>query len=150
MADQRRAASLAPYPPKELADGESSPVYRSQFVVTEDDARLVTSLFATHVNDGNFTTRHAARPEFGGYVIELMTNSVTLLQALDALHLSPPAPWIAFPYLDASAIGSLQGSLDYWWTWLWMPYWDSATSGERQALLAQASDEWREFFEFHA
>ncbi|WP_332854233.1 hypothetical protein [Duganella sp. S19_KUP01_CR8] len=143
------ASGLAAYPFKELVNSRQGLVYHSQFVVTDDDLPRVLSLLATHASDAGYFTHHEARLEFGGSVIELVTNSVVLLQTLDAMRLRPPAPWLAFPDIDAGAIGSLQGSLDYWWNWLWMPYWNSASPEEREQLLAQASDDWREFFEFH-
>ncbi|MES2160804.1 MAG: hypothetical protein V4476_06585 [Pseudomonadota bacterium] len=149
MVDLSVAAGLADYPFKELVDSRHGKVYHCQFVVTDDDLPSLLNLLAAHANDAGCITRHAARPEFGGSVIELATNSIALLRALDAMRLRPPAPWLAFPEIDAAAYGSLQGSLEYWWTWLWMPYWHNATPDEREQLLAQASDDWREFFEFH-
>lgn len=150
MGEQHDAAGLAPYPFKELTDSRHGPVFHSQFVVTDDDAPRVLNLLVVHASDASRFTHHTARPEFGGSVIELVTNSVVLLRAVDAMRLRPPAPWLAFPDIEPAAYGSLQGSLDYWWTWLWMPYWNDATPDEREQLLAQASDDWREFFKFHA
>lgn len=122
---------------------------RRLFAVTEADAPRVLNLLAAHANDINSFTRYSERREFGGHVIELATDSVAVLQALDAMRLRPPAPWLAFPDIDAGGTGSLQGSLDYWWNWLWMPYWNSATPDERERWLALASDDWREFIELH-
>lgn len=128
---------------------EPREAYRRLFAVTEADASRVLSLLAAHANNINSFTRYTARREFGGHVIELATDSTAVLQALDAMRLHPPAPWLAFPDLDAGGTGSLQGSLDYWWNWLWMPYWTDATQDEREHWLALASDDWREFIELH-
>lgn len=88
------------------------------------------------------------RREFNGLIIELITNSKTFLEQLDATFKAPPAPWFAFPGMaPIEAIMSKQGSLEYWWNSIWNPFWLHASDEARMAYLKQhgASDEWIEY-----
>ncbi|WP_457788402.1 hypothetical protein [Pseudomonas sp. PL-6] len=61
--------------------------------------------------------------------------------------LVPPAPWEAFPGVDASGLGSLQGNLEHWWQHCWWPYWQSLTREQRQEWLQDPAhpEAWREY-----
>jgi hypothetical protein len=67
------------------------------------------------------------------------------------MGLSSIPPWVAFPDVDPEIIGSLQGSIDYWWTWFWLPFWEAKSNKERTDYLIKnnASPEWKEFIELH-
>jgi hypothetical protein len=89
--------------------------------------------------DGDQAIHYSLRPEFGGAVVELVTNSVAFLEMLDALCLQPPPPWVVFPDADAASLGSLQGDMQYWWDWFWVPFWAAADEGERVRYLEKYS-----------
>lgn len=61
--------------------------------------------------------------------------------------LVPPAPWEAFPGVDASGLGSLQGNLERWWQYCWWPYWRSLTQEQREQWLQDPThpEAWREY-----
>jgi hypothetical protein len=97
-------------------------------------------------NDGS-ALQLSVRQEFNGLIIELITNSKTLLEGLDALFKAPPPPWFAFPKMEPTeATMNKQGSLEYWWNWFWNPFWEHASAQVRANYLRghKASDEWTE------
>jgi hypothetical protein len=83
--------------------------------------------------------------DFNGNVIHLITNDPALIREIQALNCYPPIPSISFPTLNPEEYGSLQGDLDFWFTWLWLPYWKSLTDKKRSQL--NLSEEWQEFIE---
>ncbi|MEL6115890.1 hypothetical protein P0Y67_11810 [Photobacterium sp. SP02] len=84
--------------------------------------------------------------DFGGFVVHLITNDHSIVDAILDAHLSPPEPMISFPDINPDEYGSLQGDIDFWFTWLWTPYWEFLTQDERAKLKLTSS--WREFIEF--
>ncbi|MCU1718964.1 hypothetical protein [Pseudomonas sp. 5P_3.1_Bac2] len=82
-----------------------------------------------------------------GISLLLITNSSRLLHALT--DVSPPAPWLAFPTVDASVLGSLQGELEHWWQSYWWPYWQSLTHEQRKNWLLNPDypEAWREYIQ---
>ncbi len=87
------------------------------------------------------------RQEFNGLVIEMITNSKALLESLDASFKAPSPPWVAFPNMEPiEAVMSKQGSLEYWWEWIWSPFWHYAPADIRVNYLThhKASEEWAE------
>ncbi len=158
-------SSLAAFPPKVFLGDQGVHAYRTEFMVGLEDAarvaRAISSEFGS-VSDGLFqegsanngakAAHFSLRPEFGGAVATIVTNSGALLGKIDGLDLHPPPPWIVFPEIDPEAVGSLQGSMAYWWDWFFLPYWLAATTEERLRYLDEykASPEWREFVELHA
>ena len=106
--------------------------------------RLQTGRFQTHLQDQEAISLQA-EPLGGGFTLLLVSNSIELLEALP--DLSPPAPWQAFPGVDASGLGSRQGSFDYWWRHYWWPYWQSLTRVQRNEWLHDAAhpEDWRSY-----
>lgn len=80
-----------------------------------------------------------------GIRLLLISNSVELFKSLP--DLAPPSPWAAFPEVDADGLGALQGSLEYWWTHYWWPYWISLDPQQRAAWLndSRHPEGWREY-----
>lgn len=159
------APSLAAFPPKVFLGDKGVHAYRTEFMVGLADAarvaRAISSEFESvsdrafqegSANNGSKAVHFSLRPEFGGAVATIVTNSGALLGRIDGLGLHPPPPWIVFPEIDPEAAGSLQGSTAYWWDWFFMPYWLAATTEERLRYLDEykASPEWREFVALHA
>lgn len=82
-------------------------------------------------------------PSFAGTVVSFASDDLDVLEALQQTKLEPPLPADSFPWIDPEALGSLQGDMEYWWTYLWLPFWLSL-SQERQFALG-LEPEWREF-----
>lgn len=82
-----------------------------------------------------------------GLTLLLVSNSTRLLQVLP--NLAPPPPWRIFPEVDASGLGSLQGSLEYWWSHYWWPYWQSLSQEQRKEWLQDPAhpENWREYLQ---
>jgi hypothetical protein len=153
---------LAKYPPKDFLAERGVYAYRSDFMLADASSLVacIRSHFPTVSNDvfqegphqsGNGESIHfAVRPEFRGASVEMLTNSVNLLRAIDALHVTPPPPWKVFPHLDPETMGSMQGDVDYWWWLYWGPFWNNASPPEREQYLQvhKASQSWIEYFEF--
>ena len=112
-----------------------------QVTIKQDQESICTS------GDGS-TLKLAVCREFNGLIIELITNSKTFLERLDVSFKAPPPPWFAFPDMEPiEVIMNKQGSLEYWWDWIWNPFWQHASDEVRMAYLKQhgASDEWIEY-----
>jgi len=87
-----------------------------QVTIKQDQESICTS------GDGG-ALKLAVRQEFNGLIIELITNSKTFLEKLDASFKAPPPPWFAFPDMEPiEVIMNKQGSLEYWWDWIWNPF----------------------------
>jgi len=122
-------------------------------VVSRLEQRIAELGFLERVQSGAFQTYRRGQEAVSlqtesigeGTTLLLVSNSADLLQALP--DLSPPAPWQVFPNIDASGLGSLQGSLDYWWQHYWWPYWQSLTQEQRSDWLHNPAhpEAWREY-----
>lgn len=154
--------SLAAYPRKVSIGEQASPTHYCVLMITEAEIHLLRDLIAERfghtaieleqiaelLNKDGELLKLFAREEFNGLIIELTTNSQTFLERLDASFKAPPAPWFAFPDMaPIEAIISKQGSLEYWWDWIWNPFWHHASDEVRMAYLKQhgASGEWIEY-----
>lgn len=159
------AQDFANYPAKVFLGTKNIFAYRLDFMVSEPDAARVVHAVGTefalpspatfqegHIKKGSLSLHFSSRPEFGGAVIVIVTNSIPLLNEIDALDLAPPPPWIVFPDADPSALGSLQGAMEYWFDWHFFPFWNSADTAARSHYLAKhgASKAWLEFVALHA
>lgn len=159
------AQDLANYPAKVFLGEKNIFAYRLEFMVSEHDAARVVQAVGSEFDlpstatfqegptqKGSLSLHFSSRPEFGGAVVVMVTNSIPLLKKIDALDLAPPPPWIVFPEADPSALGSLQGAMEHWFDWMFLPFWNSADAAARSRYLAKhgASEEWREFLALHA
>lgn len=86
-------------------------------------------------------------PSFAGTIVSFASDDLDVLDALQQTRLEPPLPADSFPWIDPEGLGSLQGDIEYWWTYLWLPFWLSL-SQERQSEL-DLEPEWREFIVMH-
>jgi hypothetical protein len=96
---------------------------------------------------GDKSVHFSIRPEFNGAVVVVVTNSTVLIEKIDNLHLEPPPPWFAFPNVDPSTLGDLQGSMEYWWDWLFGPFWNALDDTGRANYLSRfpPDEDWAEF-----
>lgn len=94
---------------------------------------------------------YSFKKDFNKNLVRVVTNSAEFVHAVKALPLSPPLPWDAFPSLRPQDYGSLQGRLDFWWQYIWLPFWNNLTPDEKDAFLMQndVNEEWREFIFCH-
>jgi hypothetical protein len=144
--------------------GPAGTMHRLELALSEADAvRVIAAIaavfplprrdtFQEGSAQGAGTAVHfSLRPEFSGAVAVIVTNSTALLDDINALALEPPPPWIAFPKLDPSTAGSLQGSIEYWWNWLFQPFWSVADHDARALHLARnpADQDWQDFVAAH-
>ena len=158
------AENLSAYPHKLLLADQGIFAYRMEFATFEADAARVVGAIAAEFplhslagfQDGQArserTSAHfSIRPAFRGAVVVIVTNALPLIAAIDALELPPPPPWIVFPEADPSALGSLQGDIEYWWDWLFLPFWSAANEATRSHYLATypTNEDWMEFLDFH-
>lgn len=156
---------LLPYPKKTLLSDRGVFAYRLEFMVAGADAAMVVDALHSkfdlenraafqegQARSGETAVHFSIKAEFGGAVVVILTNSMALLARIDALDSEPPPPWKVFPDADPSTLGSLQGSMEYWWDWLFLPFWNAADTPARSRYLQKhpADEEWREFLETHA
>lgn len=124
-------------------------------VVSQLEQRIAEIGLLDPVQNGHFQTyrhgREAAslqtEPLGEGLTLLLVSNSTRLLQVLP--DLAPPPPWRVFPEVDVSGLGSLQGSLEYWWSHYWWPYWQSLSREQRKEWLQDPAhpENWREYLQ---
>ncbi|WP_157634066.1 hypothetical protein [Vibrio neptunius] len=84
-------------------------------------------------------------PDFGGYIVHIVTNEEPLINCILQSNYAPPLPKVSFPDLNPMEYGALQGSLDFWFQWLWLPYWLHIPASERKRLGLTV--DWMEFIE---
>lgn len=153
---------LAKYPPKDFLGKQGVYAYNLDFVLANASG-LVASIRnyfpsvdpevfqqGSHVASNGEAIHFSIHPEFRGVAVEILTNSVDLLRAIDALQLQSPPPWTLFPYLEPDFKGAMQGEFDYWWTLYWKPFWDAASPSEKEQYmhLHQPSEAWDGYLKF--
>ncbi|QJE02081.1 hypothetical protein HH212_20355 [Massilia forsythiae] len=158
-------SNFRPYPPKVFLKGQGVFAYRLEFGALEADAAGVVGALASefgwpnpallqegHARRGDKSVHFSIRSEFGGVVVVIVTNCAALINKIDALNIVPPPPWLAFPDADPSSLGSLQGAMEYWWDWLFSPFWSELDARGRVAYLSRfaAHDDWLEFLSSRA
>jgi len=85
--------------------------------------------------------------EFGGYVVSLVTDSITILDAIDQSSFAPPPPWLAFEdYNPAWWGGAMQGAQAYYNDHYFSPFFRCLDTEQKKAYCARfgASSEWVE------
>lgn len=148
-----------PYPAKTFLGGQSLYAYYLIVMLKHDDFPELQELIATRFGNQELKNGTTLRNEnqeslavtyhekFGGIVVEATTNSTPLIRAFDSHFPAPIAPWISFPKMEPiEAQMGMQGSLEYWWSHIWMPFWSTRTPIQKeQYLLANsATAQWRE------
>ena len=124
-------------------------------VVSQLEQRIAELGLFDPVQNGHFQTYRQGldaaslqtEPLGEGLTLLLVSNSTRLLEVLP--DLAPPPPWRVFPEVDASGLGSLQGSLEYWWSHYWWPYWQSLSQEQRKEWLQDPAhpESWREYLQ---
>jgi hypothetical protein len=149
------------YPRKIFLGQQGLFAYHAILMITDDEFEKLCALIGRtfgqatikqtqkeiYLNDDGAALQIAVRQEFNGLIIEMITNSKVLLEGLDASFKAPPPPWFAFSQMEPiEAVMGKQGSLEYWWSWLWEPFWENANTETRVAYLRdhKASEEWIE------
>jgi hypothetical protein len=166
MASRYPAAALdttsnfTAYPPKVFLKEKGVLVYRLEFATFEADAIRVVQALSSEFNltdpatfqegqsrQGDKSVHFSTRSAFNGAVVVVVTNSTVLIEKIDNLHLEPPPPWFAFPNVDPSTLGDLQGSMEYWWDWLFAPFWNALDDTDRAHYLSRfpPDEDWAEF-----
>jgi len=156
---------LSPYPKKTRISDQGVFAYRLEFMVAIADAALVVDALQSEFDVGNgevfqegqarngeIAVHFSIREEFGGAVVVMLTNSASLLARIDALRLEPPPPWSVFADSDPSTLSSLQGAMEYWWDWLFLPFWAALDDPSRSRYLEKhaVNEDWLEFLKTHA
>ncbi|MUK94400.1 hypothetical protein GNP80_18410 [Aliivibrio fischeri] len=83
--------------------------------------------------------------DFNGHVVHLITDQTDLISSIINSNFHPPKPELSFPEISPLEYGSLQGNLDFWFNWLWLPYWRHLSKEEQKELAISA--DWIEFIE---
>ena len=83
--------------------------------------------------------------DFNGHVVHLITDQTDLISSIISSNFHPPKPELSFPEISPLEYGSLQGNLDFWFNWLWLPYWQYLSKEEQKELAISA--DWVEFIE---
>lgn len=150
---------FSPYPAKTFLGGQNLYAYYLIVMLKHDDFPVLQGVIAarfgsqdlkngtTLSNANQETLAIAYREEFGGIVVEATTNSIPLIHEFDSHFPAPPPPWISFPKMEPiEAQMDKQGSLEYWWDHIWLPFWSARTPVEKERYLLdnEASAEWCE------
>lgn len=149
--------------PTPIAADPSIEAYLVRFLVSEDSLTMLFQALAqvgyevspdlnTQVinRSGNPASKKVMlfqHPSFAGTIVSFASDDLDVLEVLQQTRLEPPLPAASFPWMDPEGLGSLQGDIEYWWMYLWLPFWLSL-SQERQSAL-DIEPEWREFIVMH-
>lgn len=70
-------------------------------------------------------------------------------ECLEDPTLTPPPPWLSFPELEPSGLGSLQGDFEHYWHYCWWPFWSRLGKARQHAYLLRhgAPRGWVEYLE---
>lgn len=100
---------------------------------------------------GERTLAYREGAEFNGHAVVLICNNADFILQIQKAQLQPPLPSESFPGMDPQSIGSLQGSMEFWWNSYWLTFWIQLSDEERQRVLSlpHTSAEWQEFIELH-
>lgn len=83
--------------------------------------------------------------DFNGHVVHIITDQTDLVSGIINSNFHPPKPEHSFPDISPLEYGSLQGNLDFWFNWLWVPYWQHLSKEDQKELAITA--DWVEFIE---
>ncbi len=149
--------------PAPLPPDPSIEAYLVRFLVSEDSLLLLFQVLAQvgYEVSPELSTQVIARsgdnsgkkvmlflhPSFAGTIVSFASDDLDVLEALQQTRLEPPLPADSFPWIDPEGLGSLQGDIEYWWTYLWLPFWLSLSQEKQSAL--DLEPEWREFIVMH-
>lgn len=149
--------------PTPLPPDNSIEAYLVRFLVSEDSLAMLFQVLAQigYVVDPELNTQVLNRsgepaskkvmlfqhPSFAGTVVSFASDDLDVIDALQQTRLYPPLPADSFPSIDPESLGSLQGDMEYWWTYLWLPFWEALNQEERLALNLEP--DWREFIAIH-
>jgi hypothetical protein len=148
----------APLPPNTEIEA-----YLAHFLVSEDSMErltlalsqigylilpeLDTQVIARSGDNSGKKVMLFLHPSFAGTIVSFASDDLDVLEALQQTRLEPPLPADSFPWIDPEGLGSLQGDIEYWWTYLWLPFWLSLSQEKQSAL--DLEPEWREFIVMH-
>lgn len=121
--------------------------YLVKILVTEDSYKNFIAILKRHfsTNFDNIKNKPIVQEgiafaiihEFKGLTINLITNNIQLLNDIDSAKLDTRPPWIVFPELDPRYLGSLQGDMDYWFCYIWDPFWNNLSLEERKSYFSK-------------
>lgn len=163
--DFKEISILKKYPSVTLLIEDNVYAYRMLFCVDNESAEIILQLINDHfksnitiegandivISSGNQAISFNMYNDFEGKVVRLITNSDAFFSKIWELKIMPPPPWISFPEIDPDGLGSMQGNLSFWWDWMWLPFWDSLDSAQKEDyLIANAAPlGWVEYFNFY-
>ncbi|MES4613101.1 hypothetical protein V2154_11005 [Ewingella sp. CoE-038-23] len=89
--------------------------------------------------------------KFEGRVVRIITNSEDILKVIWSISPTPITPWVSFPEMDPESLGQMQGDFEFYWEWMWLPFWESIDFTERKEFLKseQAPSNWVDFFIYY-
>jgi hypothetical protein len=125
--------------------GEPGNYYRNYRQIIKGDDRYFE---LTAINSQGFSIYIRIKHEhtFNATLIQIMTNNESFLAALDDLELKPVPPWHVFPETDDPIyLRCNQGSNEFWYLFLFLPFWESLNSKQRRQYLNDAPQKWAEF-----
>jgi hypothetical protein len=158
--DTQPEVNVKHFPFKDSLLSEGLYAYRLVFLVSEIDASRVKNVIENEFplktdklyftaelsNSQNLYIHAGIRREFNGAMVEMLTNNADLLNDLDNLELQTLPPWITFPDFDPDGFYCLQGNIEFWWSFFFVPFWESLDLDRKIFYLENAHDNWKELF----
>lgn len=144
-----------------ISDWMHGRAYELTFLVSEEDytnLRVIFKELGYSIDEftqdrvignesGSSSYLLSIKRDFTGIVLSIISNDHNLVVKIKKARLRPPMPSTSFPDIDPDSYGSLQGDLDFWFYHLWLPFWSSLTSEEKEQLPIDKA--WRDFIESH-
>jgi hypothetical protein len=125
---------------------ESVYAYKSRFLTKSEDAEkvkeVIASFFECYAEDeygylykNNNCVNYHFFEELGFVGVDLITNNIMMIEAVCSMNIPPPSFQDVFPSMDYEGIGSLQGSVEYWWNVYWLPFWKALNRVQRETYI---------------
>jgi hypothetical protein len=148
-----------PYPEKTFLGEQGLYAYYVLMVLKYDEFSLIQKVIVRRLGNHDLKNGTILRnqnqeslaisyyEDFGGVVVEVTTNSLPMILEIDAHSFAPAPPWVVFPKLEPIELEmNKQGSIDYWWSHIWLPFWSTRTEAEKRQYLFdnRANAKWSE------
>lgn len=151
--------NFRPYPEKTFLIDRGLCAYYVLLLLRQDEfswlQKIIKARFGSDSLKSDVTYRSASdealaisyHEDFGGLLVEMTTNSLAVILEIDSCSFIPEPPWALFPKLEPVELEiNKQGSVEYWWEHIWLPFWSSLAVSEKYQYLHDnnASAQWVE------
>jgi hypothetical protein len=125
-----------PYPEKTFLGEQGLYAYYVLMVLKYDEFSLIQKVIVRRL--GNHDLKN-------GTILRNQNQESLAISYYEDFGGAPP--WVVFPKLEPIELEmNKQGSIDYWWSHIWLPFWSTRTEAEKRQYLFdnRANAKWSE------